>query len=136
LKAWSAYDELVRKLSSNENQKEKQHFLRSAIIPTEAYNVVSRGSESMIDDNSTVVIQSDIQPHAKSLAKMETTRSRVYDRLSSFLGERLGADEAVLFGSDAALFAFAGVAPFDFDSSFRGFFFSWLVGLAESLFAG
>ena len=63
-------------------------------------------------------------------------RDPAHDRLSSFLGERLGAVELVLFASDPALFAFTGVVPFDLGSSFRGFFFVSLVGLAESLLAG
>lgn len=63
-------------------------------------------------------------------------RNPAHDRLSSFLGERLGAVELVLFASDPALFVLAGVAPFDLGSSFRGFFFVSLVGLAESLLAG
>lgn len=64
------------------------------------------------------------------------TRDPAHDRLSSFLGERLGAGELAVFASVPALFAFAGVAPFDLGSSFRGFFFVSFVGLAESLLAG
>ena len=64
------------------------------------------------------------------------TRNLAQDRLSSFLGERLGAGELAVFASAPALFAFAWGAPLDLGSSFRGFFFVSFVGLAESLLAG
>ena len=69
---------------------------------------------------------------------MQTINARDpnHDRLSSFLGERLGAGELAVFASAPALFAFACGAPFDLGSSFRGFFFVSLFGLAESLLAG